>query len=135
MLKPATAVSEGEAVDPDADDVTWRAGREGIGFIEGVVFPVLFFGGLLLAAVGLGLSIILQSLLAAGLAVAAVMLAIAGLAVRLAVRRQRERIAAANSVFDKPADVATDDIPENITMVYEPPVEDVVDEVDEKTVR
>jgi hypothetical protein len=135
MLKPLPDQAEGEAVDPDADDVTWRAGREGIGLVEGVVFPVLFFGGLLLAAVGLGLSIILQSLLAAGLAVAAVMLAIAGLAVRLAVRRQRERIAAARSVFEKPADVATDDIPENITLVYEPPVEDVVEEVDEKTVR
>jgi hypothetical protein len=137
MLKPVEteATPEGEAVDPDENDVTWRRGRDGIGFVEGIVFPVLFFGGLILAAVGFGLSLVLQSWLAGGLAVGAVMVALAGLAVRMAVRRQRERALAALAPFEKPEDVDTDGIPENIAQVYTPPVEDIPEPVDEKTVR
>jgi uncharacterized protein YhaN len=63
------------------------------------------------------------------------MVALAGLAVRMAVRRQRERALAALAPFEKPEDVDTDGIPENIAQVYTPPVEDIPEPVDEKTVR
>jgi hypothetical protein len=68
-----------------------QSGGRSLDAMEGVLFPVLFFGGLVLAGIGLVMALAMQTMLGVVLAVAAAVLAVIGLVVRFAVRRGRER--------------------------------------------